>query len=375
LKHHLHIISFDVPFPANYGGVIDVFYKLKALHKGGVAIHLHCFRHDREESAELLRYCVEVHYYQRRTGACVSLSRKPYIVQGRNSGILLQRLLQDDYPILFEGLHSCFFLNHPKLRNRLKVYRESNIEHQYYYHLFLAEKDPGNKLFFLSESVKLRLFQPVLKHADILLPVSLADKTYLERMFPDKKVVYLPSFHQNDLVAIKPGMGSYVLYHGKLSVPENRVAAEYLLREVFTEGMPELVIAGLDPPDSLVQLASTHPNARLVSNPDDKEMDDLICEAHINIMVTFQATGLKLKLLHSLFRGKFCLVNRAMIAGTTLEPFCFVAEDPESFRSQIRELFTREFTIEDVLDRSSIFSSGYANKKNCKILMETLHLL
>ena len=29
--HHLHIIAFNVPYPANYGGVIDVFYRIKAL--------------------------------------------------------------------------------------------------------------------------------------------------------------------------------------------------------------------------------------------------------------------------------------------------------------------------------------------------------
>jgi len=33
---HIHIISFDIPFPANYGGVIDVFYKAKALTDSGV---------------------------------------------------------------------------------------------------------------------------------------------------------------------------------------------------------------------------------------------------------------------------------------------------------------------------------------------------
>ena len=35
----LHIVSFDVPFPPNYGGVIDVFYKLIELKKLGVEIH------------------------------------------------------------------------------------------------------------------------------------------------------------------------------------------------------------------------------------------------------------------------------------------------------------------------------------------------
>ena len=34
----LNIICFDVPFPANYGGAIEEFYKIKALHQLGVKI-------------------------------------------------------------------------------------------------------------------------------------------------------------------------------------------------------------------------------------------------------------------------------------------------------------------------------------------------
>ena len=29
----LHVVSFQVPFPPDYGGVIDVYYKLKALKR------------------------------------------------------------------------------------------------------------------------------------------------------------------------------------------------------------------------------------------------------------------------------------------------------------------------------------------------------
>jgi hypothetical protein len=47
---HLHIISFDVPYPANYGGVIDIYYKLKALKKQGIKIHLHCYGYGRTKA-------------------------------------------------------------------------------------------------------------------------------------------------------------------------------------------------------------------------------------------------------------------------------------------------------------------------------------
>ena len=39
----LHIVTFAVPFPANYGGAIDVWNRIAALKRGGVRIHLHCF--------------------------------------------------------------------------------------------------------------------------------------------------------------------------------------------------------------------------------------------------------------------------------------------------------------------------------------------
>jgi hypothetical protein len=48
MAKHLHIISFNVPYPLIMAGVIDVFYRIKALHDAGVKIHLHCFQYGRE---------------------------------------------------------------------------------------------------------------------------------------------------------------------------------------------------------------------------------------------------------------------------------------------------------------------------------------
>ena len=50
---HLHIVTFNVPWPADYGGVIDVYYRVKALSEMGVRVHLHCYTYGREEAEEL----------------------------------------------------------------------------------------------------------------------------------------------------------------------------------------------------------------------------------------------------------------------------------------------------------------------------------
>jgi hypothetical protein len=370
----LHIVSFDIPFPANYGGVIDVYYKLKALHRAGVKIRLHCYEYQRKKASELEIFCESVRYYPRNTGWATNFSLVPYIVKSRMSEELLADLLKDNHPILFEGLHTCGFISDPRLRGRLLIYRESNIEHHYYHHLFKAEKNPGKKLFFLAESLRLKLFQSVLKHASLMLTVSQEDTAYLASAFPGKQVVCLPSFHGHDEPDILPGKGNYALYQGKLSVAENSRAAEFLISQVWDDSLPELILAGLDPPEWLQKLTKGRANIRIIANPNDEEMLRLIRNAHLNIMVTFQPTGLKLKLLNALYNGRFCLVNPYMVSGTSLGSLCLQATQPGEFKQVINAIFRQDFSSEMISERKSILSENYSDMKNCNRLIQLLTL-
>ena len=132
MNKHLHVVCFDNPYPPNYGGVIDVFYKLKALQQKGINITLHVFEYGRMRNNILDSICKHVYYYPRRTFVNPFIGTIPYIVSTRNHTQLLQNLQVNQYPILFEGLHSCFYLNHPLLQNRKKMVRMHNIEHDYY---------------------------------------------------------------------------------------------------------------------------------------------------------------------------------------------------------------------------------------------------
>ena len=139
-EKHLHIVSFDIPFPADYGGVIDVYYKVKALAALGVKVHLHCFEYGRAHAPELEALCAEVHYYERHTGKHQLLNSLPYVVVSRRSEELVDRLCQDEHPILFEGLHTCHHLGDPRLNGRARIVRTHNVEHAYYAALARAER-------------------------------------------------------------------------------------------------------------------------------------------------------------------------------------------------------------------------------------------
>jgi len=367
----LHIIAFDIPFPANYGGVIDVFYKLKALHQKGIGIILHCFEYPgRSRADELKKYTDQIYYYPRLCGISSALSVKPYIVSSRRSKQLVSNLIKDKHPILFEGMHSCYFINDDRLKDRFKIYRESNIEHRYYYNLFKVDKTKGKKLYYLIESFKLWLYQKVMRHADLMLAVSQEDTNYLAQHFPKNKVKHLPSYHANDEVEAITGKGEYVLYHGNIEVGENAHAVTYLIKEVFSDSDFPLIIAGMNPPKRILKLAEQHKNVKVIANPDDDKMFDLIKNAHINILVTFQATGLKLKLLNTLYKGRFCLVNAKMLNGTNLEQLCEIGNTPKELRSKLSELFNKSFEAGQIKIREQSLNEYYSNEANANKLIE-----
>ncbi len=367
---HLHIISFNVPYPPNYGGVIDVFYKLKALHREGVKIHLHCFKYDRATSKKLLKYCITVNYYDRKTGFLSAVSTKPYIVSSRRSEELITNLLKDNHPILFEGLHSCYYIDDKRLQSRKKIYRESNIEHLYYYNLFRVEKKITSKLYFLFASFKLKLYEKILRHASLMLVVSQKDTEYLQRRFPAGDIRFLPSFHANTEVSSLNGTGNYALYHGNLAVAENDKAARYLMEKVFNDIDIKLIIAGLSPQEHLKRLAGNYPNVKIIVTPTDEEMFNLIKNAHVNILVTFQATGLKLKLLNTLYNGRFTLVNSPMLNGTRLNDLCVIADDKEELKIALDDLSKKKFTRENINLRKETLNRFYSNETNAKKLIE-----
>ena len=368
--YHLHIIAFDVPYPANYGGVIDVFYRVKALSEAGVKVHLHCFEYGRGEQ-EVLSRCHEVKYYKRDTSFAKQLSLTPFIVNSRRSEELVKDLLKDDYPILCEGLHTTAVLTDRRLRNRKIYVRAHNVEHDYYKGLGDSEKCVWKRLFYYVEAWKLKRYEPVLHKAAGLFAISQQDADYFSKRYG--KVTLVPGFNSADTVCSETGRGEYVLYHGNLSVKENETAAKWLIENVFSELDVHCIVAGLNPSDKLLKMAERHSNVTLVANPDDAEMIDLLRQAQVNILVTNQPTGLKLKLLNALYNGRFCLVNSDMVHGTSLESLCTVADEPEQMVAEIKCLMEEDFTEDDIEERDAQMRQLYDNEVNAQKIVEAIY--
>jgi hypothetical protein len=370
-EKHLHIISFNIPFPADYGGVIDVFYKIKSLYNKGIKVHLHAFHYGRTKSDELEKICHTVHYYPRGTFFQAIYSSVPYIVGSRKSDDLLEVLNGDDYPVLFEGLHTCFYLNHPSLKDRLKIVRMHNIEWDYYNSLGKAEKNFFIKFYLYSESSKLKKYEEILKDANIILGISQNDSSYLEARFSN--VYYLPAFHPNETVKSPEGRGDYCLYHGNLKVQENNQAAIFLIKKVFDELEVPFKIAGTLPSDMVKKEIKKGERYELIEGPYNEQMQQLIENAHINVLPTFQPTGIKLKLLNALFNGRWVVVNPDMVANTGLEELCVITETSDDMKSAIINLMQKDFTQAEIQKRKKVLSEKFSNETNANRLIRLVY--
>jgi len=371
-EKHLHIISFDVPWPADYGGVIDVYYQIKALAEAGVKVHLHSFAYGRAKADELEQLCESVDYYSRKTGWISNFSRTPYIIQSRSSNQLVKNLLKDDYPIVCQGMHTCGILTDKRLAHRKIAYRAANVEHYYYQALYKKEQNRKKMFYFMLEASKLKKWEKNLERADTIFTISLADEAYYKQRFPQTKVINLFGFFEDSTFSMQQGSGDYILYQGNLSVNENISAVEYILQNISREVKLPLIIAGKNPPNDLVELISKTPNTTLVESPTHDEMQRLIQQAQVNLLITFQPTGLKLKLLNALYNGRFCVANKEMLFGSGLESLVEVTNDDAEIIAKIKDLEKREFTLEDIENRKQFLSRLYSTKERINLMIANL---
>lgn len=193
-------------------------------------------------------------------------------------------------------------------------------------------------MYYRIESIKLKAYLDKIKDAAAHLAISDADAKKKLSSFGFKNIFTIPPFHSmdNDYVANnKQQAAPYVLYHGNLNVEENIAAVDYLLKEVFTDNTIKYVIAGSGKGHFLQ--SGLGGNISIIENPSYEEITALITNASVITLPTFQSTGIKLKLIDSLYKGQHVIVNEAMVDGFPLPELILLAKNTEDMKSLINE--------------------------------------
>lgn len=376
MAKRLHIIAFDVPTPPNYGGIVDVFYKLKSLHAAGVEIIYHCYFYKGHNSPtkELKQYCTKLYYYERRKSLLdLVFSSLPYVVASRKDPSLLMNVLADPAPVLIDGIQCAYWLNHENFGERKLLFRANNIEHNYYEGLAQWERNPLKKIYLKREAKRLKKFELELKKVDHILSVAKMDIPHFSQYAETHHVP--PFFNDSKDSNFRPTAKDeehYVLFQGNLSVKENEHAAVYIAEHIAPKSNHNFVVAGLNPSTYLIKMIQKVPNMRLIESPSHEKMNKLIQNAQINLLMTFQQTGIKLKLLHALQSGRHIIINSKMDDVGIFGEMVDVLDDPQAIANRIDQLIVEDFTKAMKEARNKKFDAIYSNTLNARKILDLI---
>ena len=174
--------------------------------------------------------------------------------------------------------------------------------------------------------LRLKRFERTIEHAQLICAITESDRYELQQRYPRCQVVHLPCFF--DTAPLEAPLHHqptqpFVLYHGNLSVAENWQVVRYIVNTLAPRCQDlHFVIAGRNP-----RPLHTPHNVEIVANPSDEQLMQLIGTARVHLMLTFQRTGIKLKLLNALTYGHGHVVaNADMLHGHSLGQFCQQAD-------------------------------------------------
>jgi glycosyltransferase involved in cell wall biosynthesis len=367
MSDYIHIVCLDAPAPPDYGGAIDMYYKITSLVALGKKIILHYFDYNPNRNVDSLQpYCIEINAYKRKSFVGSLSIRTPYIISSRINATLIKRLNEDDYPVLLEGLHCSGIL--PYLNNPQRtILRMHNDEPDYYQSLAGLETNPFKKIYFIREASLLKRYQTRLRKELKIACLSETDIAAFKSEYGFSNLYFISCFIPWQSVNSKEGKGEYCLYHGNMAVSENEAAALWLIRNVFSKISVPFVIAGNGISKKLDSIVQPYKNIRLIHHPPMDELNALIRDAQINILPSINNTGVKLKLLHALFEGRFCVTNTNGIKGSRISSNVHVANEPVEYIQLVQQLFEKDFTRQDILERKGI-QTTYSNQLNAQKL-------
>ena len=370
MSREIQIVSFGVPYPPDYGGAIDVYYKIRSLAETGCRVILHCFEYEgNHRHPHLESLCTRVHYYKRRSLTSAFDPVTPHIVESRQVKQLLGNLVSGEGSILFDGVHTTGFINHPALQGRNKAVRAHNVESQYYTALARTSSNVIHRSYYRLEAIRLKKWEESkLSAANVILPISKADTAYFNRFYPGK-VSWLPPFHKFRDVSIKEGKGDFVLVHGDYSIGENVRSTLAMIRHVFGKSGVRVIIAGRNPKHVLVQEVSQYPNIALHPNVSEEEMEQLMRNAQVQVIHAEQTAGFKLKLLHAAFSARHCLCNTLLSETSGLAPVLQAYADFDMMATMLPTLMEKEITGADIEKRREVLFPTFDNTANAQHIM------
>ncbi|MCU6707969.1 glycosyltransferase family 4 protein [Paenibacillus sp. J5C_2022] len=365
------VVCSDFPYPADHGGRVDTWGRIKALAELGWRIDLAVCAKQAPSAADREAASVYVNriLFRERTGRLADLlHRLPMQVQSRVG--LRQMELDGGYDyVLLEGDYVYPILEHPAISPASAILRVHNDEAAYFKALARSAGNPAHKLYYYMESLKFAGLQERMRRkVDKYLFISSKEYDRFRERDPGAISRFLPPPITREV--FKPGTlhRGHVVFIGSLFMPNNREAIHWYLTHVHPKlrGEPgyRFIVAGNTRGRGLDWLKGA--DLRDVEVHDTPEsLDGIYGQGYLFVNPMRNGAGVKLKTIEAIQNGLPVVSTSVGCEGTGLVDgeHILVADSPEAFCDRIRLLLRDPGMAGKLLESSQLFIRTCYNHK------------
>ena len=321
------IVSGDFPYPPTHGARVDIWNRIKALHRLNYKIDLVVTLKDtninKDHLSTVREFVERIEIVNRKNRLVDLFSAVPLQVKSRYSLETL-RLSKKYDCIILEGDSVCGILKN-NIDYKYIILRSHNNESVYFYNLYKSTNHIIKKIYYFTEYYKFKYFEPKLfKNIKNIMFISYDEKIKYDSIL-NLNTIFLPANINRNF--LKQSLANNtVIAIGSLFMENNKEGIIWYIKKVHplvTEKIKDykLIVAGNSNGESirwLYDLVRAYRNIEIYDTPET--LDEIYASGSVFINPMFHGAGVKLKTIEAIVNGLPVVSTSIGNEGTGLRP-------------------------------------------------------
>lgn len=365
------VVCSDFPYPADHGGRVDTWGRIKVLAELGWTIHLVVCGKQMPTPSDMdvvYRYVEDIKLCVRRSKMVDLLYMVPMQVQSRNE--LRYVNIDEDYDyVLLEGDYVYPILKNPMIKHANVILRVHNDEAVYFKALARSTPNRVHKLYYHMESSKFNILQKkMLKKVDKYLFISNKEYEIFQTLHPTTKSLFLPPPVTKETFLKSSFKSKHVVFIGSLFMPNNREAIQWYLEHIhpllLKEPEYKFIMAGNSRQQCLSWLDG-YDMTNVIVYDTPESLDDIYKRGYLFVNPMQNGAGVKLKTIEAIQNGLPVISTSIGCEGTGLvdNEHIMVADRPEEFYQRIKLLLDNPARAKTLLESSQRYIRTHYDHK------------
>jgi glycosyltransferase involved in cell wall biosynthesis len=366
------VVAPDFPYPANHGGRLDIWGRIRALKQLGFKIDLVATTKDKiaPSEIEVVKQYIDNIYICERVNRIIDIfSLWPLQLRSRRS---LEKIkFKDNYDFaILESQYVFPIMSNSTLHAKEYILRLHNDEVIYFQELAESVSIGWKKAYYLVESYKFKLLDPELfKHIKNIMFISKDEMEKYQKKNYEINSNFLPP-PISDKHCQVPLESRKVLFIGSLFMNNNQEAIKWYINKVHPlltdiEGY-EFMIVGNSKGKCLEWLYSLVQNDKHIHIYDSpQDLTKFYEESCVFANSMLHGAGVKLKTIEAITNGLPVVSTTIGNQGTGLvdKEHIIIADEPILYADYIRELLVNDGKGKNIVKNAQKYLSEHYNQK------------